>query len=523
MNLLPACYCGSHDFRASQMHDLPVLVCECGAMRQRVEFTLGEYADWYHEVYHDSVYRHTYDHDRRVAGLRLDAYPLNAGCKVLDVGSGNNAFVDEAVERGFDAWGQDLAEQSLGPRTFVGSLEGVAFPSESFDAVTCHDVLEHVPDPVAWLKEIRRILKVGGTLVVDFPRFHHPSGVHHWKPVEHLWLLDETHLERLLNLAGFEVRGTSFPIESKVVVFMASKARKKISVLVPPGIGDSYWTFAKLPGLIRQEQADGADVFVHYPGGVRRTDPYVRNVALATWKDYLDLPPRHPLFDEAYRTDGRSVFPGEFGVDFFVSYNGILTHGGRKLSDVQPDWGVDWRPRMFFSKEAEAAKASLAGSPYVVAYFINHGMYQKWLREFTPARIEVLLRQLEAKGLKVVMVGAEWDRNATGDMLGRRAGRVNLVGQTTFDQLYGILAGAKAVVGFPSGATLLAPTLNVPTVLLWNRFFDRRFWVNSVPPDAPYVALDTHRLTPGAAALAVTRLMYETESAKTAPRAVAGL
>lgn len=506
--LLPTCYCGSPNARPSQMNGLPVLVCECGAMRQRVEFTLGEYADWYREVYHDVIYRHTYDHDRRIAGVRLDAYGTPAGTKLLDVGAGNNAFVDEANARGIDAWGQDLAEQAAGPRTFVGPLQAIAFPTESFDVVTMHDVLEHVPDPVAFLHEVRRILKPGGKLIVDFPRFHHASGLHHWKPVEHIWLLDEAHLVRLLERAGLRPESTDFPIDSKVVVTAASVPLRRISVLVPPGIGDSYWTFTKLPGLIRQQGVEGADVFIHYPGGVKRTDPYVRNVALAAWRDYRDLPPRHPIFDEAYRADGRSVFPNEFGVDFFVSYNGVLTHGGRSLTSVNPELGVEWRPRTFFSKEAEASRDSLrSGGPYVVAYFVDHGMYKKWLTDFSILKIDSTLSLLQRHGYRVVVVGAEWDKESIGDKLGRKAGRVNMVGQTSFDQLYGALSGAAAVVGFPSGATLLAPTLRVPTVLLWNRFFDQRFWKNSVPPDAPYRALDTRNLTPGAASDAVFRLM----------------
>lgn len=241
-------------------------------------------------------------------------------------------------------------------------------------------------------------------------------------------------------------------------------------------------------------------------------EPYVRNVALAAWRDYKDLPPRHPLFDEAYRRDGRSVFPNEFDVDYFVSYNGVLTHGGRKLAEVNPELGVDWRPRTFFSKEAEAARDSLRShEPYVVAYFIDHGMYKKWLNEFDAGPIDQALTLLEQKGYKVVLVGATWDKQSLGDRLDK-PGRLNMVGETSFDQLYGTLAGAEAVFGFPSGATLLAPTLRVPTVLLWNRFFDKRFWKNCVPSDAPYRALDTRGLTPEGAVDQVLALVRKTAS-----------
>jgi SAM-dependent methyltransferase len=512
MTLLPTCFCGRSDSKPDQVNGLPVLACACGAVRQDVEMTLTQYAKWYESAYHERVYYHSYGQDRLVAGLRLNSYDVPKGARLLDVGCGNNAFVDECLLRDIDAWGQDLAEQADCPRTYVGDLHAVAFPSESFDVVTCHDVLEHVPDPVAFLREIRRVLKPGGTFYLDFPRFHHAQGRHHWKLIEHLWLLDEAQLAKLLDRAGFKAQVSWNPVESKVTVAAAKTAETRVSVLVPPGIGDSYWVMTKLPGLLRREGVESADLYVH-DSPPRRTHPYLTNVALGTMKGYAPVSTDHPVAKEAYQMNGRTVFPGAFGVDFFVAYNGVLRHG-RSLVETDPDFGVEWRPRTFLSKEAEAARREASGIPYVVAYFVDHGMYKRWLREFNSAAIDRALVEIQRKGFRVVVVGAEWDLPSIGNTLGQRPGRVNMIGKTSFDQLYGLLSGASAVVGFPSGATLLAPTLNVPTVLLWNRFFDPRFWTNSVPPDAPYLALDTRGLSPMRVASAVLNLAGATEPAK---------
>jgi SAM-dependent methyltransferase len=222
--LIPACVCGTEAATPEERHGLAMLRCEsCGVLRQDVRMTAAEYAAWYREHYFgDGVYYHTPEQDRQVARLRLDTYALPAGSRVLDVGCGNGAFVVEARARGLDAWGQDLAVQSGGPHVHVGDLPDLALPAKSFDAVTMHDVLEHVPDPRAMLSEVRRLLTHHGRLIVDFPRFHHEAGVHHWKPVEHLWMLDSGQLVELLDGSGFRLSRLDHPIPSKIVAHTVS-------------------------------------------------------------------------------------------------------------------------------------------------------------------------------------------------------------------------------------------------------------------------------------------------------------
>jgi SAM-dependent methyltransferase len=47
--------------------------------------------------------------------------------------------------------------------------EGLPFAEESFDAVNLADVLEHMLDPAAALTEIRRVTRVGGTIIISTP------------------------------------------------------------------------------------------------------------------------------------------------------------------------------------------------------------------------------------------------------------------------------------------------------------------------------------------------------------------
>jgi SAM-dependent methyltransferase len=96
--------------------------------------------------------------------------------RVLDVGcAGGNllAAVREAgnpevqgVEPGPRA---AQAAARCGLTVFQGTLEEAGFPSDSFDTVVVSHTLEHVPDPLAFLREIQRILRSGGSLLLWLP------------------------------------------------------------------------------------------------------------------------------------------------------------------------------------------------------------------------------------------------------------------------------------------------------------------------------------------------------------------
>lgn len=53
----------------------------------------------------------------------------------------------------------------------VADITKLPFPDASFDCVICSEVMEHIPDHENALRELDRILKPGGTLVVSVPRF----------------------------------------------------------------------------------------------------------------------------------------------------------------------------------------------------------------------------------------------------------------------------------------------------------------------------------------------------------------
>ncbi|MBI3766062.1 MAG: class I SAM-dependent methyltransferase [Ignavibacteriales bacterium] len=82
--------------------------------------------------------------------------------KFLEVGCAGGAFLSAAKKLGYDVHVVDL-------EVVTGDIHAANFPAETFDVIFMGDVLEHLPDPIATLKEINRITALGGLLVILVP------------------------------------------------------------------------------------------------------------------------------------------------------------------------------------------------------------------------------------------------------------------------------------------------------------------------------------------------------------------
>lgn len=103
-----------------------------------------------------------------------------AGARVADIGCGGGILSESLARAGASVTAVDLAEDALDVARLhaleVGleidyvleSAEALAERAAgSFDAVTCMEMLEHVPDPLAILRACARLLKPGGQLFVS--------------------------------------------------------------------------------------------------------------------------------------------------------------------------------------------------------------------------------------------------------------------------------------------------------------------------------------------------------------------
>lgn len=106
--------------------------------------------------------------------------PVPGRNRLLDVGCGNGDFLLRAQHAGWTVHGLDFDPTAAGVArgrgldVYVGTLEDSPFLEESFDVVTANQVVEHVHDPVAFLRACWRLVRPGGLLWIGTPNVTPP-------------------------------------------------------------------------------------------------------------------------------------------------------------------------------------------------------------------------------------------------------------------------------------------------------------------------------------------------------------
>ncbi len=134
------------------------------------------------------------------------------GRKVLDVGCGKGRFLSALSSHGAHAVGLEpssevgRAARAKGHKVVRASASRIPFVDGLFDACICVEVLEHVPDTDAALREMARVLRWGGRLmVIDKSVFAlHPK-----------WLVPWALVKRTRELSGRWMYPRDFPFREK--------------------------------------------------------------------------------------------------------------------------------------------------------------------------------------------------------------------------------------------------------------------------------------------------------------------
>lgn len=517
-----SCICGGTDYNSETEHggvvvdssgksnatSIHVAECKCcGTIRQiGLPFSTEEEYKEYYKQYPpvgEAYVEKDYVHDRELASKRFDQHNVSGmlvDSKLLDVGSGSGAFVDECRARGVEAYGCEIAHYNYSEDgdkfTYRAKFEEVNFPTDYFDVVTCHDVLEHVLRPEEFLKEMFRVTKQNGLCFVEIPKFFSDAGGHHWKEAEHVWFFSAEQLRKLVEKVGFEVSSVDSPVESKLAFTLTKPEQKRTKILLPPGIGDSYWSIVKLQAFMEKYGTGLPDIYVacnrdRVDNGNRRAFPFIEMFPFLNSTDVSIGRNEHPslrnLWHEAYSVQGRTVFRNACGCDYFVSYNGHLRFG-EELEKVDPDLRCDWHPPMFISVEQERFRKECVAKygRYIVVHVVFVGTYQFWTKEFPIKSVEESMTHLgKVTGCTPILAGAAWDKRDPSQDRVRKNIRncVDMRGMTSVEQLFGLMRGAQAVVGYPSGLTIMGAMLGCKTLIIWNHYYNKDFYWNCAPPD----------------------------------------
>ena len=134
---------------------------------------------------------------------------------ILDVGCGTGANLEMLSEFG-KAEGVDVSAEALSfcqarglQNVKLGAAEALPYEDNSFDLVTGLDVVEHLDDDVAGLKEMRRVLRRGGRTFLFVPAFMFLWGVQD-DVSNHRRRYTLKDLKRVVRGAGFEVERATY-------------------------------------------------------------------------------------------------------------------------------------------------------------------------------------------------------------------------------------------------------------------------------------------------------------------------
>jgi 2-polyprenyl-3-methyl-5-hydroxy-6-metoxy-1,4-benzoquinol methylase len=223
---VPACPLCGHERRTPEFpkHGIDLACCQRCQVRYGVKIP-ANLADVYRNAGYVSYSKADdeahYNYRRERFGRErvgiLEKYCGALGDKrILDVGCGNGYFLSVAMEKSRHCFGTEFSDRL---RAFAQEKTGLTIynktladlPERGFDVITLFDVIEHIPEPMPFMREVDRILDHGGSVLIFTPNFDSLS-IKVLKayssivdPTEHVVLFNRPSLEWLAQHLGYEV------------------------------------------------------------------------------------------------------------------------------------------------------------------------------------------------------------------------------------------------------------------------------------------------------------------------------
>jgi SAM-dependent methyltransferase len=142
----------------------------------------------------------------------IQRHYITADARVLDVGAGYCSFINHVetpVRHAVDVFTEFPQYAAPGVVAHVGSCTDMAFlPDDAFDVVFASNLVEHLtrPDLIRYLMEVRRVLRLDGTLILMQPNFKYCSTTY-FDDYTHIQIFTDASLFDFLEAYGFQVTG----------------------------------------------------------------------------------------------------------------------------------------------------------------------------------------------------------------------------------------------------------------------------------------------------------------------------
>lgn len=193
---------------------------------------------------------------------------LESGYRLLDAGAGQQRYRKYCTHLSYvsqdfcqyEGKGDDFALHSPNWDTskvhIVSDIVDIPEPDRSFDAILCTEVLEHVPDPVAAIKEFYRLLRPGGELILTTPF----CSLTHMAPYHYFSGFNKYFFSYYLPLIGFEI--IELASNGSYNEFLAQELRRLPSLYpnLPLLAGISFRLLLRFLGKSSHSKNDSSDL-----------------------------------------------------------------------------------------------------------------------------------------------------------------------------------------------------------------------------------------------------------------------
>jgi SAM-dependent methyltransferase len=157
----------------------------------------GSGADWMHQWVFDQI--HPFGEKR-----------------LLDLGCSSGSALYLGKKAGWQPHGQDASKEALkiahelvGATTYDTEISDLIAAGQTFDLVTAFNLIEHLPDPMQYLTDMRKLVAPGGMVAVAVPNYNSYTMRHTpwdlWLPPYHINFFSLNNLSEALQRSGFQI------------------------------------------------------------------------------------------------------------------------------------------------------------------------------------------------------------------------------------------------------------------------------------------------------------------------------